>query len=338
MSTMQRMIIHEQDGPWQLEETVVPSPGPGEVLIRVRASGICGTDVWFSQAKLAFGPFPLSLGHEGVGEIVEVGAGVHNRKVGDRVGVMPLQAGCGTCEWCQRHEPLDFVTAQNCTAPLLTGFGSNGTQADYFVALASGTVVLPDDLPYEAAAPIMCAGYTAWSGLRRAEPRPQDVVAISGFGGLGHIAVQYAKAAGHRTIAVTSGPEKRATALSLGADEVVSNGAELADVGGADVLLSTNSSNAAVVDHMAGMRPRGTLVMMGIAFDPLPLGNMPMVMNSVRVLGSAHNGPNYLAEALRIAADGHVNPVIETFDKTQINDAYTRASNGEARYRAVVTY
>jgi alcohol dehydrogenase/propanol-preferring alcohol dehydrogenase len=338
MSTMKRMTIRSQDGPWELEEVGIPSPGAGEVLIRIKASGICGTDVWFSQAKLAFGPFPLSLGHEGVGEIVEVGDGVRDRNVGDRVGIMPLQAGCGTCEWCQRHEEIDFVTAQNCAAPVLTGFGANGAQAEYYVALASGTVVLPDGLSYEAAAPIMCAGYTAWSGLRRAEPRPQDVVAVSGVGGLGHIAIQYAKAAGHRTIAVSSSTDKHSTALALGADEVVSNGAELAAAGGADILLSTNSSNAALVDHMTGLRPRGTLVVMGIAFDTLALGNMPMVMNSIRVLGSAHNGPQYLAEALRIAADGQVKPIVETFDKSEINEAYERVANGSVRYRAVVTY
>jgi D-arabinose 1-dehydrogenase-like Zn-dependent alcohol dehydrogenase len=338
MGTMQRMIIREQDGNWELEEVDIPSPGAGEVLVRVKASGICGTDVWFSQAKLAFGPFPLSLGHECVGEIVEIGDGVSDRHVGDRVGVMPLQAGCGTCAWCQRHEHIDFVTAQNCAAPVLTGFGSNGAQAEYYVAHASGTVVLPDGLSYEAAAPIMCAGYTAWSGLRRADPNPRDVIAVSGLGGVGHLAIQYAKAAGHRTIAITSAADKHETAMSLGADAVVTNGAELAAIGGADVLLSTNSSNKALMDHMAGLRPRGTVVVMGISFDELAVTNMAMVMNSIRVLGSAHNGPQYLAEAMQIAGDGHVRPVLEVFDKSQINDAYQRVLLGQARYRAVVTY
>jgi D-arabinose 1-dehydrogenase-like Zn-dependent alcohol dehydrogenase len=155
---MQALRVAEPNGPWNLEEVEIPEPGPTQALVKIKACGVCGTDIWMATGKLAFSPFPLSLGHEGVGEVVKVGSGVTSRKVGDRVGVCVVQKGCGTCSFCKEEHPLSFLIASNCEAPVLAGFNSAGGQADYMLAYEGGTVLLPEKLSYVDAAPIMCAG------------------------------------------------------------------------------------------------------------------------------------------------------------------------------------
>lgn len=290
------------------------------------------------RGKLAFAPFTLTLGHEGVGEVVAVGDGVTTRAVGDRVGIVALQSSCGRCDWCLQRRPLDFATAANCPEAVLTGFNVNGAHADYIAVPADATVTLPDTIGYEQAAPIMCVGYTAWAALRRANPQPGARVAVTGIGGMGHLALQYAKAVGFTVIAVTGSADKHDLARELGADDVVSSGTELRASEGADVLLATSSSNLAVADAMHGMRAYGTVMMMGTSSDELPVGSMPMVMNSLTTRGSAHNGIEYLTEALQMVADGHVTPMIEVYDKKDAAEAYRRTASGEARFRPVVTY
>jgi alcohol dehydrogenase/propanol-preferring alcohol dehydrogenase len=335
---MHALIVPALNADWEMREVDIPEISSGQVLVKVRACGICGTDVWLTEGKLAFGEPPLSLGHEGVGEVVAVGDGVTTRKVGDRVGIIPLQRGCGRCDWCRRGEPVDFVTAANCAAPVLTGF-HHGWRP--------GRVRSGRGRRYRAAARRAvlrerCADHVhrlhRLVRLRRASPKPGARVAVSGIGGLGHLALQYAKAAGFTTIAITHSPDKHELAHKLGADMVVSNGAELRAAGGADVLLATNSSNEAAIDAMQGLSPRATVVLMGIAFDTFTVTNMAMVMGSLRILGSAHNGTQYLVEAMQLAADGKVTPMIEVFDKNQAADAYTRAAEGKARFRAVISY
>lgn len=339
MSHMRSVVVPALGAQWEARTVQAPEAGPGQVLVKVHASGICGTDVWITEGKLAFGAdFPMTLGHEGAGEVVAVGAGVTSRAVGDRVGLVTLQTGCGRCAWCRRKEPLDFVTAANCERPVLTGMNVAGANGEYAAVSAEATVLLPEGLPYEHAAPLMCVGYTAWSGLRRADPQPGERVAVSGIGGMGHLALQYAKAAGFTTIAVTGSPDKRDLAHKLGADLVVSDGAELREAGGADVLMHTNSSNRAVADAFQGVAPHGRVVLMGIAFDELTVPNMPMIMNSIRILGSAHNGPQYLTQALQIAAEGKVTPMVEVYAQHRAAEAYQRTAQGKARFRTVITH
>jgi alcohol dehydrogenase/propanol-preferring alcohol dehydrogenase len=336
---MRTVVVPALDTAWETRDAEIPEVTAGQVLVRVHASGICGTDVLITQGRLSFGAgFPMALGHEGAGEVVAVGDGASSREVGDRVGIVTLQKACGVCAWCRRGEPLDFVTAANCESPVLTGMNVPGTHAGYVAIPAEATVPLPDGLSYEHAAPIMCVGYTAWAGLRRASPQPGDRIAVSGIGGIGHLAVQYAKSAGFTTIAVTRSPDKQELARELGADVVVSDGAQLREAGGADVLLNTNGSNQAVSDALQGLAPRGRLVLMGIAFDALSLTNMQMVMNSVQILGSAHNGTRYLVEALRIAGEGKVTPMVDVFDKEHAADAYRHTAAGKSRFRTVISF
>jgi D-arabinose 1-dehydrogenase-like Zn-dependent alcohol dehydrogenase len=341
---MKAAIVPALNAPWEIREVPTPEPGPNQVLVKIHACGICGTDVWMTTGKVQFRQLPLAPGHEGVGEIVAVGEGATMRKVGDRVGVCTLQATCGHCDWCNLGKPQNFVSAANCKSPVLTGFNVDGGHAEYLLAYVGGTVLLPDGLAYEQAAPIMCAGYTVWSRLRRANPHPGERIAVVGIGGLGHLAVQYAKAAGFTPIAVTHTEDKKALAHELGADVAVPDGAALMAAGGADVILATGNSNAATIDAMKALRPNGRIIVMGVAYDALTIPNMgtgtgaELIMNSQQIIGSAHNGMEYLVEALNIAAQGKVKAMVEVYPKERVAEAYDRVASGKVRFRAVVTY
>jgi alcohol dehydrogenase/propanol-preferring alcohol dehydrogenase len=335
---MKAVIVPDVKAAWEVRERPVPEPGPGEVLVRIHACGICGTDLWMAHGVLSFREFPLLMGHEGVGEVVALGAGVTERKVGDRVGLPMMQKRCGACDFCREEHPNSFVTAGNCANPTLTGVNVDGALAEYAVADVGGTVLLPDGISYEDAAPTVCAGYTTWAGIRRADARPGARVAVVGVGGIGHFAIQFAKAAGYHVIAVTRSPGKHALARELGAADVVADGAALKEIGGADVLLHTSSSHAAAIDAMTGLRPWGKLVLMGLAEDEMILPALPLTTHSHQIIGSAHNGLEYLAEALDIVARGQVKPMVELFPLDRVNDAYQRAAAGEVRFKAVVTF
>jgi D-arabinose 1-dehydrogenase-like Zn-dependent alcohol dehydrogenase len=335
---MKAVVVSREKGPWELQDRDRPEVGPGQVLVRIHACGICGTDLWLAHGTLKFREFPLVLGHEGVGEVVAIGDGVTERAVGDRVGLPMMQRSCGRCDFCREQHVNSFVTAANCASPTLTGVNVDGAHAEYVVVHASGTVLLPRDISYENAAPTLCAGYTVWAAIRRAAPKPGADIAVVGIGGLGHFAIQYAKAAGFRVTAVTRTSSKAELARQLGADNVVSHGAELKAAGGADVIMHTSSSHAAVVNAMDGLRPWGKVVMNGIAVDEMTLPALPLVSHSYQIVGSAHNGLEYLAEALELVASGAVKPMIEVFPKDRVADAYERAASGAVRFKAVVTY
>jgi alcohol dehydrogenase len=326
---MKAAIIPAANASWVVQDVPTPRPGPNEVLIKIHASGLCYTDVHQTQGLLP-GSFPRTLGHEPVGEVVEVGPGVRTRKVGDRVGVPWIQTSCGRCEWCRRRKPMF------CADQTGTGMQAQGGHAEYMPAAAEATMLLPDGLSYEQAAPIFCAGYTVWSGLRWGDPKPGERVAVVGIGGLGHLAVQYAKAAGFVTIAVSRSPDKDAMIRQLGADEIVRNGQGLVDVGGADVILGTSNSSDAMTDTLKGLRPDGRFVLMGFEPKPLQISPADLIMRRIRILGSQQNGTEYLHEALEFAAQGRVKVMTETFPLSDITRAYERVQKGQVRFRAVV--
>ena len=211
-----------------------------------------------------------------------------------------------------------------------------GGHAEYMLAYAGATVLLPDALPYEQAAPIFCAGYTVWSGLRWADPQPGERVAVVGIGGLGHLAVQYAKAEGFETIAVSRSADKDTLIRQLGADEIVRDGQGLTRAGGADVILGTSNSTDAMADTIQGLRPDGRLVVMGFEAKPLQVSPGDLIARRIRILGSTQNGPEYLHEALEIAAKGKVKVIAETYRLDEIQKAYERVEKGQVRFRAVV--
>ncbi len=325
---MKAAVVPEVHGQWTVQEVPTPEPGPGEVLIRIQASGLCYTDVHITEGRIPT-RFPRTLGHEPVGDVVAVGPGVTKRKVGDRVGVPWVQDSCGRCEWCLRGKPMFCADQKG------TGIQTQGSHAEFMAARAEATVLLPDGLPYEQAAPIFCAGYTVYSGFRLAEPRPHDRVAIVGVGGLGHLALQYAKAAGFVTVAVTHSKDKEKALRELGADEVVSDGEGLARAGGADVILATSNSFEAVSDSIKALRPDGRVVLMGVGGPSI---NVPTSILWVRgrLLGSSQNDPDHLYEALDWVARGKVRVVTETYPLGDVARAYERVKAGQVRFRAVI--
>ena len=327
---MRAAVVTAVNGPWEVQNVPEPEPGPNQVLVKVHASGVCYTDVHETLGHLP-GAFPRILGHEPVGEIVSVGPGVRTRKVGDRVGVAWVQATCGRCEWCLRGRE------HFCADQQATGIQLQGGHAELMPMYAEATTLLPEGLSYEQAAPIFCAGYTVWSGLRWANPKPHERVAVLGIGGLGHLAVQYAKAAGFETIAISHSPDKDKMIREFGADEIVRDGKGLAAAGGADILLSTSNSTKAMVDSVQGLRPDGRLVTMGADAEPLAVSLMDLIGKRIQVIGSTQNGREYLYEALDFAAKGKVKVMAETYLLTDAPKAYQRVAEGKPRFRAVLT-
>jgi D-arabinose 1-dehydrogenase-like Zn-dependent alcohol dehydrogenase len=202
---------------------------------------------------------------------------------------------------------------------------------------ADATFLIPDGVAYDQAAPIFCAGYTVWSGLRWARPQPHERIAVLGIGGLGHLAVQYAKAAGFDTIAISHSPDKDKLIRELGADEIVRDGKGLAAAGGADIVLSTTNSTKAMVDSLQGLRPDGRIVTMGADAEPISLSIMELLTKRIQVIGSQQNGPEYLYEALDFVAKGKVKTIAETYSLAEAPKAYQRVAEGKARFRAVLT-
>jgi D-arabinose 1-dehydrogenase-like Zn-dependent alcohol dehydrogenase len=327
---MRAALVPATNSAWEVREIQTPEPGPNQVLIKIRASGMCYTDIHQTHGELGV-QFPRTLGHEPVGEIVAVGPGVTARKISDRVGVPWLQSSCGRCEWCSRSKPMF------CAEMLGTSMQLEGGHAEYMLAYADATMLLPEGLSFEQAAPILCAGYTVWSGLRWAAPQPGERVAVVGIGGLGHLAVQYSRAAGFHTIAVSRSPDKDQLIRDLGADEVVRDGAGLAAAGGADIVLGTSNSTDATADAIRGVRPDGRLIVMGVEAKPLMVSPVELLMRRIKIIGSQQNGREYLHEALAIAATGKVRVVTETYRLGEIGKAYERVEKGQVRFRAVVT-
>jgi 2-desacetyl-2-hydroxyethyl bacteriochlorophyllide A dehydrogenase len=327
-------VISEFNRPWELKNMPDPHPKEGQVVIRIEATGMCGTDVHVHHGYLPVKP-PIVAGHEPVGKVVEVGAGVTDLKVGDRIGVSWNQKGCGRCRFCQEARPRLCMEAQS-------WMNLGGGNSELMIAYAAGCTLVPDAVSSDAAAPIFCAGFTVFSGLRNASPRPGDRVAVLGIGGLGHLGIQYAKALGLETIAVTGTESKKKEALSFGADSVVVTGSDagksLMEAGGADVILSTSNSAAHATQIITGLRPEGRLVLMGLVDGPLNYNVMDVMLAQRRIVGSSQNERRDLVEALDLVAKGKVKPMLETYPIDKVNDVRERLQAGKVRYRAVLNY
>lgn len=331
---MRAAVITAFNQAWELKELADPRPGPGQVLVRVHASGMCGTDLHVHHGMFPLRP-PFVAGHEATGEIVELGAGVTDLKVGDRVGAFWNQKGCGRCDICQAGNPGACANAQS-------WMNVGGGNSELMLAWASGVALLPANVPFEAAAPIFCAGYTVMSGLRNAEPKPGERVAVLGVGGLGHLAVQLSKAVGLETFALTGQENKRKELLALGADAVVISGDDpakaLNDAGGADIILSTTNSAKQVSAAFAGLRPGGRLVNMGVPDGPIQINPMVLMFGQRQLRGSSQDERRDLFEALSLVAAGKVKPQLETYPLAKANEVRERLEAGKVRYRAVLLH
>ena len=295
---------------------------------------ICGTDLHILRGEYPVKP-GLVLGHEPVGVVDTTGPGVRFPKIGDRVGVSWFQAGCGRCRYCQIKQP------KFCAEPK-TWITNGGAYADYMIAEAEGCTLLPDSVGWEPAAPLFCGGFAAMSAYRAAKPRPGDRIGVIGVGGLGHLALQVAKAMGHGVVAITNSPDKEQDAKSMGADDVLvvkdHVGQELTNMGGVDAVLSFSPSMKQNSQAVEGLRPGGRLVTTAVSAEPIQGDPVQMLFKQTSIIGSAHNDPADLFDILELVAMGKVRPQLEIYELDEINRVLARLAEGKVRHRAVVTH
>ena len=304
--TMKAAVVRAFGAPLDICEVVRPEVAPGKILVKIAASGVCHTDLHAAEGDWPVKPQPPFIpGHEGVGTVAAVGAGVTSVKEGDRVGVPWLHTACGHCRHCVGGWETLCHDQQN------TGYSVNGGFADYVLADPNYVGHLPDGLAFAPAAPVLCAGVTVYKGLKETEAKPGQTVVIIGIGGLGHMAVQYAKAMGMHVIAVDISEEKLALARALGADMTLDArtgdvAAEVQKGGGAEGVLVTAVSPKSFSQGFGMLARGGTMSLVGLPPGDFPLPIFDTVLNRKTVRGSIVGTRNDLAEALAFAADGKV--------------------------------
>ncbi|MES3028368.1 MAG: alcohol dehydrogenase AdhP [Pseudomonadota bacterium] len=325
--------------PLTIEEVTVPEPGPGEVLVKVVASGVCHTDLHAIDGDWPVKPgLPLIPGHEGVGHVAAVGAGVTDVKEGDAVGVPWLYDACRACEYCETGwETL-------CERQRNTGYSVNGAYAEYVLASAPFVGHLPAGTDFVAMAPILCAGVTTYKGLKETEARPGEWVVISGIGGLGHVAIQYAKAMGLNVVAMDVADDKLALARRLGADLTVD--ARSPDAvetvrretgGGAHGVLVTAVSPPAFQQAIACARRRGTVSLVGLPPGDFPTPIFDVVLKRITVRGSIVGTRRDLAEAIAFAVDGKVTATVTARPLSEVNEVLDDLRAGRIEGRVALT-
>jgi len=337
---MQAAAVTAFGKPLVLQEWDVPTPGHGQIVVRTEACGVCHTDLHARNGDWPLKPtLPFIPGHEAIGRVVGVGAGVTIVKEGDRVGVPWLYSACGHCEHCLAAWETVCGEAQ------FGGYTKNGGFAEYILADPDYVAHIPNGLSAKEAAPIICAGITTYKGLRETGARPGEWVVVSGAGGLGHLAIQYAKAMGLQICAVDIDDGKLAHATRLGADVVVNakTGDPAAAVrratgGGAHGVLITAPSLPAFKQGVAMTRKRGTCVLVGLPPGEFPLPLFDVVANCITVRGSFVGTRQDMAECLAFAADGTVKADIELQPLSSINDVFERLAHGDVPSRVVLDF
>jgi len=331
---MKAMVVREAGGPFELEERDIPAPGPGEVRVKVEACGICHSDAFVKFGQFPGLQLPRAPGHEVAGVVDEVGEGVDLFSPGDRVGVGWHGGHCFECDPCRRG---DFI---NCRNQQVCGISYDGGYQEYMVCPWHAVARIPDGLDAADAAPLLCAGITTFNALRNSGAKPGDVVAVQGVGGLGHLALQYARRMGFHTVALSRGKDKEELARKLGAhtyidaksqDEVE----ELQKLGGADVILATAPSGKAIEGVLGGLSERGKLMLVAAAPDPFSVNAFAMLSGK-----QVHGWPSGTAidseDTMRFSALTDVRPQIERFPLEGANEAFAKVMDNTIRFRAVL--
>ena len=337
--TMKAAVVHAFGEPLRIEEVPIPTPGPGEVLVKVVATGVCHTDLHAASGDWPVKPSPPFIpGHEGAGIVAAVGPGVTGLKEGDAVGVAWLHDACRQCEYCETGwETL-------CEFQHMSGYTVNGSFAEYVIGAAPYVGRLPKDADFAALAPILCAGVTTYKGIKETEARPGEWIAISGVGGLGHIAIQYAKAMGLHVAALDVTEEKLALARSLGADVAVN--AKTPDAaarviketgGGAHGVLVTAVSIPAFAQALGMVRRKGTVSLVGLPPGEFPTPIFDVVLKRITIRGSIVGTRKDLAEAIEFAAEGKVRAHIHKTKLEDINHVFSELKAGTVDGRMVMT-
>jgi propanol-preferring alcohol dehydrogenase len=335
--TMQAAVVEKFGEPLAVREVPVPEPGPGQVLVEIVASGVCHTDLHAAEGDWPVKPtLPFIPGHEGAGIVVALGPDVTHLQEGDRVGIAWLHSACGHCTFCLSGWETLCLEQKN------SGYSVNGSFAQYAVAQADYLGRIPENLSFTDAGPILCAGVTTYKGLKETQARPGEWVVVSGAGGLGHVAIQYAKAMGLHVAAVDLGPEKMALARKLGADIAIDARTQdpateiQKQIGGAHGVLVTAVSTIAFKQAIGMLRRGGTCVLNGLPPGEFPVSIFDVVLNRYTIRGSIVGTRLDLQEALRFAAEGKVRATIETQPLASINDIFERLKTGKVNGRVVL--
>lgn len=335
---MKAAVVRQFGAPLTIDELAVPTPQPGQILVKYEATGVCHTDLHAANGDWPVKPSPPFIpGHEGVGYVSAVGAGVKRVKEGDRVGVPWLHSACGYCPHCRTGwETL-------CAAQSNTGYSVNGTFAEYGLADPDFVGSLPKALEFGPAAPVLCAGVTVYKGLKETEVRPGEWVAVSGIGGLGHMAVQYAKAMGMHVVAADIFDDKLALAKQLGADITVNGKAKdaveqvIKATGGVHGALVTAVSPAAMEQAFGFLRSRGTMALVGLPPGMISVPVFETVLKRITVRGSIVGTRQDLEESLQFAAEGKVAPHFSWDSLENINEIFRRMEAGKIDGRIVMS-
>jgi propanol-preferring alcohol dehydrogenase len=336
-ATMKAAVVRTFGKPLEIEEIPVPTPGAGEVLIKIMATGVCHTDLHAADGDWPVKPtLPFVPGHEGAGIVAGLGPGVQGLREGDPVGLAWLHDACGRCEHCAGGwETL-------CERQHNSGYGVNGSFAEYAIGNAEYLARLPST-DFVQLAPILCAGVTVYKGIKETEARPGEWLAISGIGGLGHVAVQYAKAMGLQVLALDVSEDKLTLARMVGADVALNAAAPdiatqviRATNGGAHGVLITAVSNQAFSQGIQFARRRGTIALVGLPPGDFPVPIFDVVLKRLTIRGSIVGTRNDLGEALAFAADRKVIAQVHTAPLEHINEIFTALKNGTVHGRYVL--
>jgi propanol-preferring alcohol dehydrogenase len=336
---MRAAVVTAFDRPLSLEDRSVPEPGIGEILVKMETSGLCHTDIHAAHGDWPVKPtVPFVPGHEGVGIVVGHGEGVSSPPLGQRVAIPWLGSACGECEWCIKGwETL-------CPLQVNTGYGRDGTYAEMVVANAKYVVPVPHGIDPLDAAPLTCAGVTTYKAVKVAKVGPSDVVAVFGVGGLGHMAVQYARIAGATVVAIDIHHEKLEMARKLGATHTINAAIDdpniiLRELGGADAAIVTAVTPGPFEQAFAGMRRGGRMVMVGLPADNnITLPIFQTVLQGISVIGSIVGTRLDLAEVFELHAAGRTQVVRTTRRLDEVNEAMKAVEAGDIDARVVFDF
>jgi D-arabinose 1-dehydrogenase-like Zn-dependent alcohol dehydrogenase len=336
VATMKVAVISKPGADFAIVERPIPTPGAGQVRIKVQACGVCHSDLLVKEGAWPGIQYPRVPGHEVVGTIDEVGSGVSTWKKGQRVGVGWQGGQDNTCLECRRG---DFANCQNV---LVTGVNYDGGYQQYMVAPIEALAQVPESLSDAEAAPLLCAGITTFNALRHSGAVPGDLVAVQGIGGLGHLGVQFANKFGYRVAAIGRGSENGALAKKLGASVYIDSQAtkaaeELKKLGGAKVILATAPSSKAMSELIDGLGPNGKLMVVGAGPDPIEVKPIQLIVGSKSIQGWWSGIPTDSEDTLRFAELTGVRPMVETFPLERAAEAYDRMLSGKAQFRVVLT-
>lgn len=333
---MKAVQISKPGGNFEVVERPTPEPGRGQVRIKVEACGVCHSDTLVKEGYWPGIQYPRVPGHEIAGRIDAVGADVTQWKPGQRVGVGWHGGHCFQCDPCRRG---DFI---NCKFQKITALHLDGGYAEFMIANAEAVAAMPDDLPADEAAPLLCAGITVYNALRNFSARGGDLVAVHGIGGLGHLGIQYARQLGFRTIAIGRGADKQPLAVKLGAHEYIDTDAgapaqTLQKLGGADVILATAPDSKAMSALVDGLAANGTLLVVGAGSDPLSVPPAQIIFGNKMIKGWASGTAMDSEDTLRFSSLSGVRPMIERYPLEKAAEAYQQMISGKARFRVVLT-